>query len=341
MARRVDKPTYTIDPNVHGRFDERKTVFMRRFWDKEASFHGVEYRDDAPDRIDEGRPGYSRIDFARLLAAWTVHDGFRGAFSWERLGQADPSMMQLGRLEADDPAVMTEQVKETARLYGADLVGVCEVNPRWIYSHDRSGDTIELPEEYMYAVVMAIAMDKEAVGSSPHYLSAAATGVGYSKMAFTIACMAEFIRNLRYKAIPMGNDTALSVPLAIDAGLGQLGRNGILATPEFGSCVRLCKVFTDLPLVPDKPIDFGLTGFCRSCTKCSDACEADAISAAPEPSFETACPSNNVGIERWAVNADRCYEFWAKNTAACSNCISACPFSKIAWDARTPCRGNA
>ncbi len=127
----------------------------------------------------------------------------------------------------------------------------------------------------------------------------------------------------------MGNDTALSIPLAIDAGLGQLGRNGLLITPEYGACVRLCKVFTDMPLVPDRPLDFGLTEFCRTCDKCSQACEAGAISTDPEPSFDVACPSNNSGIKRWAVNADRCYEFWAENTAACSNCIAACPFSKI------------
>ena len=71
--------------------------------------------------------------------------------------------------------------------------------------------------------------------------------------------LAEFIRILGYKAIPMGNDTSLSIPLAIDAGLGELGRHGLLITPEYGPCVRLCKVFTDLPLEPDKPIQFGVT----------------------------------------------------------------------------------
>jgi epoxyqueuosine reductase len=146
-------------------------------------------------------------------------------------------------------------------------------------------------------------------------------------MAFAIASMAQFLRNLRYNAIPMGNDTALSVPLAIDAGLGQLGRNGLLITPEYGPRVRLCKLFTDLPLEPDTPADFGLGDTCRGCRRCADACEAEAISDAREPSYEIACPSNNAGILRWAVHADRCYDYWIRNTAACSNCISACPFT--------------
>ena len=328
VAKRVDKPTYEIDPAVHGRFDERDTIFMRRFWDHAASFHGVEFRDRAAERISAKEAGYSRIDFARVLASWTVHNCFGGAFSWDRLGQADPSMMQFDRYEAD-PEEMTAEVKRTARLFGADLVGICEVNDQWIYSHDRSGDPVEIPSECTHAIVMAIAMDKEGVATSPEYSSAVSTGVGYSKMAFAIASLSEFLRNLRYKALPMGNDTALSIPLAIDAGLGQLGRNGLLITSEYGPCIRLCKVFTDMPLVTDRPIDFGLTTFCRTCDRCSEACGADAISTDTEPTFDVACPSNSPGIKRWAVNADRCYEFWAENTAACSNCIAACPFSKI------------
>ncbi len=329
MTQRVDEPTYTVDRARHTRFDERKTIFSRMHWDESASFHGTEYRGGAADKIAQGIPGFSHLEFARDLASWTVHDCFRGAFSWRRLGEADPSLVRLGRYTADSSAQLTQQIKESARVFGADLVGVCKINESWIYSHNRSGDRIQLPEGCSHAIVLAIAMDKAAVGTSPEYASATATGVGYSKMAFTLACMAQFIRNLRYTAIPMGNDTALSIPLAIDAGLGQLGRNGILTTPEFGSCLRLCKIFTDMPLASDKPIDFGLTTFCKDCMKCAEACRAGAISFDREPSFEIACPSNSPGILRWAVDADKCYQFWAENTTACSSCIAACPFSNI------------
>jgi epoxyqueuosine reductase len=319
---------YAFDSAVYSRFDERNTVFMRRHWDDAASFYEKEYRAGARHRITSGEAGYSRIEFARLLASWTVHDCFGGAFSWKRLGQADTAMMQLGRHRVDDPAVMTSEVKRAARMFGADLVGIARIDERWIYSHDRSGDPIDIPSYYTHAIVMGIAMDRETVLTSPSYASAAATGIGYSRMAFTIACVAQFLRNLRYGAIPMGNDTALSIPLAIDAGLGQLGRNGLLVTQEFGPCLRLCKVFTDLPLVPDRPVDFGLADVCANCTRCAEACEGEAISAAREPSYEVACPSNNPGVLRWAVNVDRCYDFWVRNTAACSNCISACPFTQ-------------
>jgi epoxyqueuosine reductase QueG len=87
-------------------------------------------------------------------------------------------------------------------------------------------------------------------------------------------------------------------------------------------------VFTDLPLLPDYPTELGLTEVCKTCQRCTEACEADAISRDPEPSYEVACVSNNPGIKRWAVNADRCYAFWQKNGASCANCIAACPLTQ-------------
>jgi epoxyqueuosine reductase QueG len=125
----------------------------------------------------------------------------------------------------------------------------------------------------------------------------------------------------------MGNDTALSIPLAIDAGLGELGRIGLLVTPEYGPCVRLCKVFTDMPLEPDAPGSFGLAETCRRCRRCAEACEVEAISRDGDPSFKIVCPSNNPGIKRWAVDQDRCYSFWIENSQDCSTCIAACPYT--------------
>jgi hypothetical protein len=272
--------------------------------------------------------GYSRIEFARALASWTVYDYFHEAFSCKKLLHAN-SVMEKPRIEPfniEDPGEMKREVKQTAQAFGADLVGITRRDERWIYSHDLDGNPVKIPDPFQTVIVMAIAMDAEGIIKSPAFAASFATGIGYSKMAFCISCLAEFIRYLGFDAIPMGNDTALSIPLAIDAGLGELGRNGLLITPRYGPCVRICKVYTTLPLAPDKPVAFGVKEFCRSCSKCADACEADAIQKETEPSFETTSPSNNRGICRWAVDHDRCYEFWIENAGDCSNCIAACPF---------------
>ena len=61
------------------------------------------------------------------------------------------------------------------------------------------------------------------------------------------------------------------------AGLGWVGRNNLLVTPEYGSRVRLVTILTDLPLSPDHPLEKD----CGDCRKCIELCPAGAIAEDP------------------------------------------------------------
>ena len=328
MLKKLNKPPYKIDKRSYRRFDQRKTIFGRILLDKKAEFYRRGMYDQI-ERIVKGKKrGDTRIDYARMLGAWTVYDYFHGAFSTRKLSQANNIMKKpiLKRYRAD-PEKMTLEIKRTARYYGAALVGICQIDHRWVYTHNLLGKRIRFPKDIKFAIVMAIAMDPKRIKTSPQFGAAIETALGYSKMAFCIACLAEFIRYLGYRAIPAGNDLGLSIPLAIDAGLGELGRNGLLITPRYGPCIRLCKVFTNLPLIPDKPIKFGVTDYCRKCRRCAESCEVGAIQKGPEPSFKPVCISNNPGVLKWAVDHERCYQYWTEIGADCSTCISVCPYT--------------
>jgi epoxyqueuosine reductase len=332
-VRKVDEPPYTVDEARLERYDQRKLIFNRVSMDPTWGGYGRSEEESGLRNIAEGKPGYTRLDYALSEAAWTVHDVWTNAFSWERLIRpGGPSLMgdkwYRDRYSVDDVGEITARVKKAARFYGADLVGVTRVNPKWIYANDRyTLQPLELPSGVENAVVMAVEMDELGVATSPELPAAAATGIGYSRLAFTASSLAEFIRNLGYTAVPAGNATGLSVPLAVDAGLGELGRNGLLITPRYGPMVRLCKVYTDIPLEPDGPIDFGVRAFCRTCKKCAEACEVEAISFEDEPSYEPACRSSSVGVLKWAVDGEKCYGYWCDNGADCSTCISVCPYN--------------
>lgn len=73
--------------------------------------------------------------------------------------------------------------------------------------------------------------------------------------------------------------------IAIAAGLGWLGRNNLVVTPEFGAAVRLVTVLTDLRLEPGSP----LTANCGDCRRCLAACPANAIKERPEDFDHEAC----------------------------------------------------
>lgn len=339
--RRVEKPSYTVDDGVVRRYDQRNLIFNRIWMDPTWPGYRQTEEEQGLLNIREGKPGYTRVDYALSEAAWTVHDAWEGAFSPERIERPDgPSLMgdrwYKGVHHIDDAFEMTRTLKRAARFYGADLVGVADLDVRWVYANRRGDlEPIELPEGVRHAVVMAIAMDPVGIATTPEVPAAAATGLGYSRLAFTASTLAEFIRNLGYTALPAGNGLGLSVPMAIDAGLGQLGRNGLLITPEYGPRVRLCKVLTDLPLEPDRPVDFGITSYCRSCRLCAEACEVEAISKAAEPGWDPVCRSNSPGALKWYVDGEKCYVFWCENGTDCSSCIAVCPFNDGPVEAST------
>jgi len=61
--------------------------------------------------------------------------------------------------------------------------------------------------------------------------------------------------------------------LAQQAGLGWIGKSGLLIHPKFGACMRYVSVFTDADFEPDKKIEIG----CGQCRKCIVVCPAQAI----------------------------------------------------------------
>jgi reductive dehalogenase len=311
--------------------------------------------------VPRDEPGYTQIDLAQRIAGfhcamatnchtgnWTrprLSEKLGCFYDWD--GPWSPGHIGLPwtpeKVPVDDPAKMTEIVQETALFLGASLVGVTELNRNWVYKpgwHRYEHREIDLDallsSTIRYAVVMAIETNYDFVRHAPTAKASAAAGLGYSKMAFLSPSMAKFIASLGYRAIACGNDTALSVPLAVDAGLGQLARFGALITPEFGPRVRLCKVLTDLPLKTTGPIDFGVTEFCDNCEKCAEYCPSQAILYGKR-THKARTPSTNPGLRKWPFDGEKCFRFWYRNGAKtdkgmyhidCYQCINVCPFNK-------------
>ena len=232
------------------------------------------------------------------------------------------------KTDTGDIAKLTGMVKKAARWFGADLVGICRLDRRWIYESSEASPMVrDIPDEFQYAIVLGFEMDYNLIRYFNTYTANAATRMGYSRMAVTNAHLASFIRYLGYRAIESGNDIALSIPMAMQAGLGDIGRNGILITPEFGPRVRLSKVITDLPLVADRPIDFGVTEFCGVCMKCAHSCPSRSIMTG-ERTAEPNNRSNNPGGLKWPINAETCRTYWSRVQTPCVSCIATCPYNK-------------
>ena len=215
---------------------------------------------------------------------------------------------------------------------GADLVGIARFDKRWSYTEFFSMKTLgpkktELDEDISNVIVIGQSMDSHLIDTAPSALSGAATGMGYSQDALVLLTLSQFIRNLGYRAVPSMNDSALAIPYAVQAGLGEYGKHGLVITPEFGSSVRFGKIFTDMPLTPDKPVRFGVKEMCQTCKACSKACPSKAIPD-KEPSPVIFNRSNVSGITKWTIDGEACFSYWAKINTDCAVCIRVCPFTR-------------
>ncbi|MAG97147.1 MAG: reductive dehalogenase domain-containing protein [Alphaproteobacteria bacterium] len=321
------------------RFSQRNDMFNRSRWDdvvdgsKAKSFFRSHTR-PKPRRGD----GFQQRDFALRNASWVVADTYanRGMKEGRREGFLDPlepffPVAEM-RPEAVAPEVMSRQIKRIAKLFGADLVGICEYDERWSYAdrfdfQNKGTRPNELPPGLVHCIVLGYQMDKTLVDAYPSALASTAAGKEYSHEAGSLMQISQYIRNLGFEALANMNDTALAIPYAVKAGLGEYGRNQMAITEEFGPRVRFSKIFTDLPLAHDAPKRFGVTEFCEICRRCAESCPPQAIPTGP-PSEHGPNRSAISGVVKWTADCEKCFDYWVKLSSDCGICMRVCPYNK-------------
>jgi reductive dehalogenase len=146
---------------------------------------------------------------------------------------------------------------------------------------------------------------------------------GYIECAKIAQLVARYIRALGYHARAHidANYRLMCVPVAVDAGLGELSRMGYLVTDRYGPRVRLSIVTTSLPMAADRPVNLGVRDFCTKCRKCASNCPAGAIPKGNEL-------SDTRGTAKWVINPEACYGYWRRSGTDCGICMRVCPFSR-------------
>ena len=130
----------------------------------------------------------------------------------------------------------------------------------------------------------------------------------------------ELTADFEYKGMV---DTGALVDTAVAqrAGIGFIGKNGLVISKEFGSYMFLGELITNLDIEPDQPVDYG----CGDCNRCV-----------------TACPTSCL-IGDGSMNAKRCLSFQTQDKGVmdlefrkkiktviygCDICQICCPYNK-------------
>ena len=342
----VDKPVLAIDDKTYGRFDPGKDV-LRAFDEYAGPEQLAAIRAKKESFIEacreENRPGYRMEDIALESAGWRLRgtgSTNRGMRVWN---ERDRRSSKPRKKWQGSPQEAADIVKRAAIFFGAGSAGVAEVDQRHIFTqaygkeivisdtedpYEEDGKRLYFPDKCKYVVALTVRMSLHMASLAPSRLCDATTSLGYSRAEFLVGLLSQFIRNLGYTAVPSVNDVGPSMAFAVEAGLGEVGRTNRLITPEFGPAVQLAKVFTDLPMKPDRPIRFGVREFCTVCKRCAEACPSGALSSKDQPDFEIAGPWNNPGHATWFEDSVSCFQYWEESNSYCSVCIQVCPWHK-------------
>jgi reductive dehalogenase len=185
---------------------------------------------------------------------------------------------------------------------------------------EQYGQTVRL--DHRYAIALTVEMAKEMIDCAPRGPTVMESAQQYMASGAIAVQVAQFIRNLGYPARAHidGNYRVVCPLVARDAGLGEIGRMGLLMTPNLGPRVRIGVVTTDLPLVPDdREPEHSVLDFCSICEKCADVCPSQAIARGLRTEID--------GALRWRIDSEACFTYWSKIGTDCARCVSVCPYS--------------
>ena len=308
------------------RVDERDIMFSRARLEP-GSERFESYYSEKPDKRgpdDEFRalPGLMR-------KGASLHDPFMFA-------AADASFATIAELhsivdgpvasdkESPDPAAISEFIKRWTVKLGAGDVGITELRDYHKYTTVGRGEQYGQPVrlDHKYAIALTVEMAKEMIDRAPRGPTVMESAQQYMTSGAIAVQVAQFIRNLGYPARAHidGNYRVICPLVARDAGLGEIGRMGLLMTPRLGPRVRLGVVTTDLPLLADRrEPEHSVLDFCSMCEKCADVCPSQAIPRGFRSEID--------GALRWRIDPEACFTYWCKIGTDCARCVSVCPYS--------------
>lgn len=308
--------------------DERDMLFSRLGY-QEGTEAYERYYEEHPDKkkVDDmlrSRPGFGapRTETFDPVKTPVANAGFELLADMKHLAEGRPAAEKI----PVEKNAMRREVKRQARYFGADLAGIAKTRPEHFYTHrGRPPEVWGIPveEQPPHVIVFGVEMDEAMIRKAPG-VEVAVEGVrSYVRTAVIGLWLAYWIRSLGYEARTHmdGNYLGMVQKMAVDAGLGEIGKSGLLLTRSFGSRIRLGAVTTNLPLTADRKDALGVARICEQCGRCVETCPSGAISGEARRKVD--------GRLEWpAISPERCYMVWSRMGTDCGLCISECPLSR-------------
>ena len=249
------------------------------------------------------------------------------------LPESDPPLAGAG--EDGFPLLLDFFGRSAALVAGAAISGAAALDESFLYTHTFDGrpikaddiayfginpQSIVLTRQANRVLVLGFVRDSTIMGMNPG-LSRLRPNTGWLDWVGQIEAVeqvAAIIRAQGYLALPSAGGLLMADHHGVMAGLGELGRQGLLITPEYGPNLRLFTIITDFPFTIGQPQIFGIADYCETCQRCINECPARAIAEG----------HRQPGLFQWPVNRQACFDNWREKKDPCRKCIEICPYTR-------------
>ncbi len=265
-----------------------------------------------PDRIPNGQEvpfSLKNIPIVGTNLSSCIHQGIKALKSIR--GNPEPGQHYIG----DDKLAEFEKLAKT---HGIGAIGYTKLPAHLIFK-DRA-------VLYDTAIVLIMEMDKKAITKAPSVETFKMVMSTYDNLGKTTNLLTANLRKIGFQAQashPLGG-LVLYPPLAVEAGMGWIGRHGLLITPQFGPRQRIAAIFVNINNLPISKSNehLWIGEFCSRCGKCMRACPSNAILERPVV---------HESGRKTHIIREKCLPLFVKQQG-CTICIKECAFNQSNYD---------
>jgi len=207
-----------------------------------------------------------------------------------------------------------KELEKYAHSIGIKSIGYTQVTPNLLIEDKFI--------QYPNTIVLTMEMSKEIIETPPGLEAMELNNAAYDKLGKLTYKISDYLREKGFAtqvAHPFGSLVNFS-SLAQKAGLGHIGKNGLLINPEIGPGVKISAIFVsiaNLPLEDGNHYEW-ISEYCNMCGKCIKACPEKALIE-----IETCCSGKQVQfIQKLCIGCSQ----------GCTYCIEACPFHEKGYE---------
>ena len=279
----VPEKTVFIEPDEHSRLGHHIPDIIKRHGSTKTSFS-------------------SRIRVLGKMARGLLH--MRKSYTSVRANPAE------GRITVSD--AFLGELEKFARNLGCAHIGYTQVPRSTVFSNKKI--------LFDKAIVLTMEMEPQRIRQAPGVEAGKEVWRTYERLGNYVNRVAEYLRDAGYRAqagSPLGGDVSYPM-LAQKSGIGQMGKHGLLITPDCGPSLRIAAVYTEIENLPftDNTDHAWVREFCESCLKCVQSCPAGAI-------YRNDQIFHDGG--RQCIDYTKCAKPFS-DTLGCSVCIRDCTF---------------